>query len=149
MPLEAIRHRREILQRALPVLADTDHEVFVLLEVLSEVLLQDGEGDEAKALEKARRLADEARAKLKVAAWTPATAVTVGDKGELRAKDGSPIGNLEVKTRKGKAPKGGACDEPFAPLLLRLTMYFLDDEKPYVVFEEKKLAAKLEYPLDE
>lgn len=106
------------------------------------VELQDGEGDEAKAVEKARGLADEARAKLKITAWAPATAVTVEEHGQLRAKDGSPVGNLEVKTRAGKSPKGASCDEPFAPLLVKLTMYFMDDEKPYVVFDEKKLAAR-------
>jgi predicted secreted protein len=104
--------------------------------------LQDGEGDEAKAVAKARALAEAARVKLKVATWEAPRVVTVGENGQLSAKDGSPLGNLEVKTRKGKAPKGGGCDEPLAPLLLKLTMYFMDDEKPYGVFDEKKLGAR-------
>ena len=101
-----------------------------------EVTLDSGKpaDTEDAAVRKARASADAARAKLGVASWAAPRAIAHEANGEMSDHGGAPIGTLELKQRTGK----GKCEEPFRPLLLKLTVIWLDDDHPSKVADEKK-----------
>ena len=89
---------------------------------------------EEAAVERARALADDAREKLEIKEWAHARNIQ-HDNGEMSDHEGAPIGTMEVKARKA----AGRCQEPFAPLLLKITVHFLDDDKPARLVEDKRV----------
>ena len=58
--------------------------------------------------------------------------------GRMDKPDGAPIGTLELKTKSAGAKERAKCEEPFEPLLVKLTILWLDDDKPARVADEKK-----------
>jgi hypothetical protein len=90
---------------------------------------------EAATVEKARALLLPVQKKLRVKSWVPARALALGENGELQEKSGAPLGNLEVKT--SKARKGGACEPPFVPQLLKGTLFLMGDDGPRTLLAEK------------
>lgn len=93
---------------------------------------------EEEAVRKARQAATAALGKLRVPSWVPPRIVRHEPDGELTDGDGAPIGTLQIKPREAR----GKCDEPFRPLLLQLTLFFLDDDRP------ARLAADSALPKD-
>jgi hypothetical protein len=67
-------------------------------------------------------------------AWVKPRTIEHGERGELSDRTGAPIGNLVLTTRKGGK---STCDEPFGPLLIKLVMHFMDDDKPAAIASEK------------
>jgi hypothetical protein len=103
-------------------------ELFAKLHVVDvakgtdKVTSFDGPDSEAKALKAAGT------------GWVKAKTVEHDERGELSDHTGAPIGTLVLTTRKsGKS----SCDEPFGPLLIKLVMNFMDDDKPLVLAAEK------------
>jgi hypothetical protein len=103
-------------------------ELFAKLHVVDvarntdKVTAFDGPDSEAKALKTAGT------------GWTKAKTIDHDDRGELVDHTGAPIGTLVLTTRKGGE---STCDEPFGPLLVKLVMSFMDDDKPQTVAAEK------------
>jgi hypothetical protein len=97
----------------------------------AEVRLESTEAPdtEEEAVRRARAAAREALGKLKIASWVDARAVRHDPDGELADREGAPIGTLQIQQRVGKEGKT-RCDQPFRPLLLRLVLFFLDDDRP-------------------
>lgn len=104
-----------------------------------EVRLDSGkESDtEEAAVKQARSAAESARAKLQIASWVPARAVQHDQDGELSKRSGEPIGTLKIEERAAKGKS--SCDEPLRPLLLRLAMFFLGDDRPSRLAEDTAL----------
>ena len=107
----------------------------------TEVNLDSGGEDDAVAQVKQR--AEAAREKLQIAKWVPAKLIRHDQTGQMRDHEDAPIGTLEIKARKATSkqlPSGtAACDAPFSPLLLKATVFFVDDEKPAVLASERKV----------
>ena len=91
--------------------------------------------DVAKNTDKVTSFDSEAKA-LKAAgtAWVKPRTIEHDEHGELSDRTGAPIGTLSLTTRKGGK---STCDEPFGPLLIKLVMHFMDDDKPATVAAEK------------
>jgi hypothetical protein len=68
------------------------------------------------------------------AGWSKPKVIEHDERGELSDHTGAPIGTLVLTTRKGGK---STCDEPFGPLLLKLVMNFMDDDKPRTLGAEK------------
>jgi hypothetical protein len=102
-----------------------------------EIRLDSGkESDtEEEAVRRARSAASTALGKLRISGWLPPHAIRHEGKGELKERGGAPLGTLQIQAREG----GGAakCDEPFRPLLLRLVIFFLDDDRPTPFAQDK------------
>jgi hypothetical protein len=81
--------------------------------------------------------ADAAAQALKVAgtAWVKPRTIEHDDHGELSDRTGVPIGTIELTTRKAGAA-GSNCDEPYEPLLVKLMLHFMDDDKPARIVSE-------------
>jgi len=94
--------------------------------------------DEAAAVSQARAAAESARKKLHVTAWTPAREIAHDEHGAMTDREGAPIGSLELKSRSAGPRERARCEEPFAPLLLKLSVLFVDDDHPAKVADEKK-----------
>lgn len=94
--------------------------------------------DESAAVSQARAAAERAREKLHVAAWNPAREIPLDEHGAMAERDGAPIGTLEIKSRSAGPSQRAKCEEPFVPLLLKLTVFFVDDDHPARLAEEKK-----------
>jgi len=106
-----------------------------------EIKLDSGKDTDTEdaAVRKARSAADPARARLRVASWLPARTIRHDAGGELRERSGAPIGTLRIEERAASGKGVPACDEPFRPLLLRLDMVFLDDDKPARLAQDKSV----------
>ena len=91
--------------------------------------------DVAKNLDKVAAFDSEAKA-LKAAGtgWVKPRTIEHDERGELSDRAGAPIGTLSLTTRKGGKT---SCDEPFGPLLIKLVMHFMDDDKPATIASEK------------
>jgi hypothetical protein len=94
---------------------------------------------EDEAVRKARAAADSAGGKLRVSSWIAARVIRTDEKGDLRDARGAPVGTLQIEDRATRADAKSKCDAPFRPLLLRLSIFFLDDDKPARLAEDKKL----------
>jgi hypothetical protein len=94
--------------------------------------------DEAAAVAQARAAAESAREKLHLGTWKPAREVPHDKGGAMTDHEGAPIGALELKSRSAGPRERARCEEPFAPLLLKLTLFFADDDRPARLAEEKK-----------
>ena len=103
-----------------------------------EVTLQSGKATDTEraAVNQARAAADAARTKLKIKSWEPARAVEHDASGELSDKDGAPLGTVQVEQRPAKG-KASACEEPFQPALLKLTISLMGDDRPRKLGEDK------------
>jgi len=103
-----------------------------------EVQLDSGKETDTEdaAVKRARAAAESARGKLRVASWVPARTVQAEENGELTKPSGAPIGTVQIEERVAKGKS--SCEEPFRPLMLRLALYFLGDDKPARLAEEKK-----------
>ncbi|SRR6266404_9396675 len=106
-----------------------------------EVTLDSGKETDSEdaAVRKARAAADPARARLRVSSWVAPRVIQHDEKGELRDHRGAPIGTLQIEERATRADSKSKCEAPFRPLLLRLSLFFLDDDKPARLAEDKKL----------
>lgn len=82
---------------------------------------------EEEAVRRARAAAPAALRKLRIASWSAPRVIRHEPDGELTDREGAPIGTLQLQRQEAR---GGKCDEPFRPLLLRLVMFFLDDDRP-------------------
>jgi Predicted secreted protein (DUF2259) len=104
-----------------------------------EIKLDSGNAADSEdvAVGKARAAADSARGKLRVGSWIPAKVIRHDEKGDLRDPRGAPIGTLQVEERAVRAKL--KCDAPFRPVLLRLSVFFLDGDKPARLAEDTKL----------
>src|SRR3954469_23481923 len=102
-------------------------EVFARLHVVDvatnaeKVASFDGETAQDKAVKAAKGV------------WLEPRVIEHDERGELSDRAGAPIGTLELTKKRGK----GSCDDPFKPLVLRLLMHFMDDDKPAPVGGEK------------
>ncbi len=101
-----------------------------------EVTLNSGGPNDTEnaAVQKARASAEVVRGKLGIASWAAPRVIAHDEKGEMNERSGAPIGNLEIKERSGR----GKCEEPFRPLVLKLTVIWLDDDHPSKVADEKR-----------
>lgn len=101
-----------------------------------QVTLDSGkEGDtEEAAVQRARSSAQSMRGMLGVSSWVSPRVIQHDAKGEMSDRTGAPIGTVELKQREGK----GKCEEPFRALLLKLTVLWLDDDRPSKIADEKK-----------
>lgn len=95
-------------------------------------------GDEDAAVAKARAAADGVRQKLQIAEWAPAKEVAHDDKGAMAEESGAPIGTLELKSKSAGPKDRAKCEEPFQPLLLKLAVIWMDDDKPSRIADEKR-----------
>ncbi|HTO97417.1 MAG TPA: DUF2259 domain-containing protein [Myxococcales bacterium] len=102
-----------------------------------EIRLDSGKATdtEEEAVRRARAKASEALGKLSVASWAAPHAIRVEGNGELKERSGAPLGTLQITAREATARN--KCDEPFRPLLLRLLLFLLDDDRPKPFAEEK------------
>ena len=97
-------------------------------------------GTEEDAVAQVKKKAEPAQAKLHIDKWLPAKLIRHDEKGQMSDHEDAPIGTLEIKSRKATAKeRARACDQPFSPLLLKVTVFFLDDEKPATLFAERKV----------
>jgi hypothetical protein len=91
--------------------------------------------DVAKGTDKVTAFDSEAKAFTAAGtAWVKPRTIEHNERGELSDRAGAPIGNLILTTRKGGK---STCDDPFGPLLIKLVMHFLDDDKPATIASEK------------
>jgi len=101
------------------------------------------QGTEADAVAQAKSKAEPVREKLHIAKWLPARVIAHDDRGQLSDREGAPLGVIEIKTRpataKQRAKGAAACDAPFAPLLLNVKLFLLDDDQPKVLANESKV----------
>jgi predicted secreted protein len=67
-----------------------------------------------------------------------ATEVAHEDGGRMNDAQGAPVGNLELKTKSAGPREREKCEEPFQPLLVKLTVLWMDDDKPARIADEKK-----------
>lgn len=105
-----------------------------------EVVLQAGGATEAQAVEQAKRAFEAARVKLNMAALRPGKEIRHDEKGELHDREGAPIGTLKITARRATAKEGAkTCYQPFSPLLLSLTLYWMDDDKPAKLLAERRV----------
>jgi hypothetical protein len=98
-------------------------------------------GDEDAAVSQARAAAERAREALHVAEWAPPREIAHDDHGAMSDAQGAPIGTLELKSRSAGPRERARCEEPFQPLLLKLTVLWMDDDHPSRMTDEKKLPA--------
>lgn len=80
----------------------------------------------------------EACKQLKAPALVAGKKIKVGENGALTAADGSPIGNVVVKAKKGSK---GKCSEPFTSEVLTVQLALMGDDGPVTVLKEKKAPA--------
>ena len=98
----------------------------------------ESDSSEAAAVEAMKKRAETERVRLKLPALVPGKVIKTSEKGELTAADGSPTGNLEIKTKKAGRP--GDC-EPLTPELLTVKLYLMGGDTPISVLNEKKVPA--------
>jgi predicted secreted protein len=105
-----------------------------------EVTLDSGKpaDTEETAVKQARAAADAARGKLRVTSWTAARPVEHDSAGELSDRDGAPLGTVQIEQRPAKG-KGSACEEPFRPVLLRVMISLMGDDRPRRLGEDKSV----------
>jgi len=105
-----------------------------------EVKLDSGKETDSEevAVRKARAAADSALGRLRVSSWVPPRVIQQ-EKGELRDHRGAPIGTLQIEERATRGDPKSKCEAPFRPILLRLDLFFLDDDKPARLAEDKRL----------
>ena len=103
-----------------------------------EIKLDSGKDTDTEdaAVKQARAAAEGARSKLRVASWAAPRVIQHDEKGELSDHTGAPIGTLQIEQRVAKGKP--SCEEPFRPLMLRLVILFLDDDRPARLAEDKK-----------
>ena len=104
-----------------------------------EVMLDAEGATEASAVEQAKKAFEAARVKLNLAPLRPGKEIRHDEKGNLADREGAPIGTLKITTRKATGKEVKQCYEPFSPLLLALTLYWMDDDKPAKLLAEKRL----------
>ena len=93
---------------------------------------------EADAVAQAKKKAEGERTRLKIAAWVQGRKIDHDENGEMHERGGGPIGNLKLTTTKATAKQQVRdCDEPFTALRLKLMIYWLDDDAPFTVVDEK------------
>jgi predicted secreted protein len=93
---------------------------------------------EAQAIAEAKKQAEPARKKLKIASWVPGKTVAHDAKGQLTEAAGPPIGTFELKLRKAGKKAQEVCQEPFIGQLAKAVLHWVDDETPFVVADEKE-----------
>jgi predicted secreted protein len=105
-----------------------------------EVTLDSGKATDTEeaVVQKARAAADAARGKLRVASWTAGRAIEHDAQGELSDRDGAPLGTVQIEQRPAKG-KSAACDEPFRPVLLRLMISLMGDDRTRRLGEDKSV----------
>jgi hypothetical protein len=105
-----------------------------------EIVLDSGNDTDTEegAVRMARAGAHAAFSKLRVSFWVAPRVIQHDEKGALTDHRGAPIGTLQIEKRVSKKEKA-RCDEPFRPLLLRLVMLFLDDDRPARLAEDSML----------
>lgn len=106
--------------------------------------ISDPDFTEQDAVVQARTKAAVEAKRLKLPALVPGLAIKTDEKGALSAKDGSPVGNLELKAKKaGKKAMEQArdCNEPFLPELLTVKLYLMGGDGPIPVLAERKVPA--------
>src|SRR5262249_35590936 len=103
-----------------------------------EIKLDSGKDTDTEdaAVKQARAAAEGERARLRVASWAAPRVIQHDEKGELSDHTGAPIGTLQIEERVAKGKS--TCEEPFRPVLLRLAMFFLGDDRPARLAEDKK-----------
>ena len=105
-----------------------------------EVSLETDGATEAQAVEQAKKAFEASRVRLSIAALRPGKEIRHDEKGELHDREGAPIGTLKITSRKAKAREmAKQCYQPFSPLLLTLTLYWMDDDNPAKLLSEKKV----------
>ena len=70
--------------------------------------------------------------------FVKAVEVAREESGRMNDAQGAPIGTLELKTKSAGPKERAKCEEPFQPLLVKLTVMWLDDDKPARIADEKK-----------
>lgn len=107
-----------------------------------ELELEDTERTREDVVAEAMKRAEAERVRLKLPAFVPGKRIATDAKGELTSKDGSPIGNLEVKLRKaGKKERVRECPEGFAAELISAKLFLMGGDAPLKVADEKKTPA--------
>jgi predicted secreted protein len=101
------------------------------------VELEKEDDTEAGAIAAAKKLAAVELKKLHWPELVPGKTITTTEKGGLKNPDGSPIGDLELKLKKGK----GTCGEPFVPQLVTLNLAVMDSDGPVSLLKETKSPA--------
>ncbi len=105
-----------------------------------EVTLESGDATEQEAVAKAKKAFEETRGKLGVAALKAAKLIAHDEKGNLKDREGAPIGTLKLTSRKAKGKEAARpCDEPFAAYLVTLRMFWMDDDTPAKLLADKKV----------
>ena len=105
-----------------------------------EVTLESGDATEQEAVEKVKKEFEEARGKLGVADLKAGKLIAHDEKGNLKDREGAPIGTVKLTSKKAKGKQAAkSCDAPFAGYLLTLTMYWMDDDTPAKLLVDKKV----------
>jgi predicted secreted protein len=106
-----------------------------------EVELESDASEDA-AVAQMKKLAEAERVRLKLPALVAGKVIKTSQKGELTGADGSPTGNLEIKSAPaGKKLQVRACGEPFNPELVSVKLFLMGGDKPITVLNEKKVPA--------
>jgi hypothetical protein len=102
------------------------------------VTLETPGATEAEAVRAAKKKAEGEKTRLRIREWVPGKQIAHDDKGELSEQSGAPIGTLKLTaTKASKKQQARTCEDPFIAQRLKLVMYFLDDDKPFTVLDEK------------
>jgi predicted secreted protein len=105
-----------------------------------EVTLESGDATEQDAVDKVKKAFEEARPKLNVAPLKAGKAIRHDEKGNLKDREGAPIGTVKLTSKKAKGKEAfKSCGEPFEAWLLTLTMYWMDDDTPAKLLVDKKV----------
>jgi len=102
----------------------------------------EGDGTRADAVIEMKKRAEAERVRLKWPALVPGKVIKTDDKGALTSADGSPVGNLELKSRAaGKKERVRECPEGFSAEILTAKLYLMGGDGPITVLAEKKTPA--------
>jgi predicted secreted protein len=105
-----------------------------------EVTLQDAAATEAAAVEQVKKGLAAAGEPLKLAPLKAPREIGHDEKGNLHDREGAPIGTVKIEARKAGAKEASkACEDPFSPLLLKVQLFWMDDDTPAKLLVDKKV----------
>ena len=105
-----------------------------------EVERQDADATEADAVKQAKEAFEAAREKMKIAPLRPGREIAHDAKGVLHDRQATPIGTVKIEARKAAGKEASrACEPPFSPLLLTVTLHWVDDDSPARLLADKKV----------
>jgi hypothetical protein len=100
----------------------------------------DNEKGESEAVAEAFKLIEPERVRLKLPALVKGRTFTLAEGGAISHADGSPIGNLEIKSKvAAKKDQSRPCAAPWKANVYSVRLFILDDDKPITLLDEKKV----------